>query len=207
MKIAFVLFDGMTTLDFTGFYDAVTRLKRLYPDKNVYWEFCAMQKQVTDDRGLTLSASRVSPDLSAFDLLFVPGGFATRQLQFDSSFTAWLQTARDVPVKASVCTGALLLGAAGFLEGKQATTNPSAYDLLAPYCGRLEKARIVRDGSLITAGGVAASVDLGLYVVEWLTDAATAAIVQQAMDYPYYHSGTVDKALEAEIIGAREERL
>lgn len=200
MKIAFILFDGMTTLDFAGFYDAVTELKGMFPDKNVSWEFCAMQEQVTDDRGLTLSASRVSPDLSGFDLLFVPGGFATRQLRFDASFTEWLQTARDIPIKASVCTGALLLGAAGFLEGRQATTNRSAYDLLVPYCGRLEKARIVRDGNVVTAGGVAASIDLGLYVVEWLTDAATAATVQQAMDYPYYRPGGVDKALALEVV-------
>jgi cyclohexyl-isocyanide hydratase len=189
MKMAFVLFDGLTTLDFVGFYEAVTRLRLLHPDMNVSWDFCALTEFVRDDRGLTMKANRIHSDLGEYDLVFVPGGFATRQLRFEDSFISWLRTSENASFLVSVCTGALLLGACGFLKEKKATTNPSAYDLLVPYCHELVKERIVKDGAVITAGGVAASIDLGLAVVEQLTDSYTAGRIQTMMDYPYYRSG------------------
>jgi len=103
-----------------------------------------------------------------------------------------LQTATDVKYKVSVCTGALLLGAAGFLDGKRATTNPPAYDLLELYCREVVRARIVREGNIVTGGGVATSVDLGLYLLEWFTDAETVRKIQSSMDYPYYQTGRLD---------------
>ncbi|MFC0215511.1 DJ-1/PfpI family protein [Paenibacillus chartarius] len=195
MKMAFVLFDGLTTLDVVGFYDAVTRLRVIDPDTNVSWDFCALTEWVTDDRGLTMKANRIQPNLGEYDLVFVPGGFATRQLRFDDRFIGWLRTAENAPLLVSVCTGALLLGACGFLAGKTATTNPSAYDLLLPYCRVLAKKRIVKDGAVITAGGVAASIDLGLAVAEHLTDTDTALKVQTLMDYPYYRPGLMFTAV------------
>jgi cyclohexyl-isocyanide hydratase len=188
--MAFILFEGMTMLDFVGFYDAVTRLRMLKALDEVKWDFCALQEEVRDDRGLAMKAKRIRPDLAMYDLVFVPGGMATRQLKYDVEFVAWLQTARDVEYKVSVCTGALLLGAAGFLQGKRATTNVSALDFLKPYCSEVVKARVVRDGDVITGGGVAASIDLGLYVVECLTNAEVAKQVQKQMDYPYYQAGS-----------------
>ncbi|MDQ0921126.1 DJ-1/PfpI family protein [Paenibacillus sp. V4I5] len=189
MKMAFVLFDGMTTLDFAGFFEAITWMGILGANENVTWDFCSNKEEITDDRGLTVKARHVYPDLSGYDLLFVPGGFSTRSLRFDSAFITWLQTSAKVTYKASVCTGALLLGAAGFLHEKKATTNPSAYDLLTPYCSEVVKKRIVRDGNLFTGGGVSASIDLGLFVIESLTDSHFVQQVQQKMDYPYYQAG------------------
>lgn len=189
MKMAFILFDRMTLLDFAGFYEAVSWLKILNVKEGVSWDFCSNKEQITDDRGMTIQIKRVLPDLAEYDLIFIPGGLSTRQLQYDSEFISWLQTARTVPYKASVCTGALLLGAAGFLTGKKATTNPSAYELLTPYCAEVVRARIVRDGDTFTGGGVAASIDLGLYLVESLTNADVAHKVRQMMDYPYYQPG------------------
>lgn len=97
-----------------------------------------------------MKINQVSPDLSAYDLIFIPGGLSTRQLRFDTNFITWIQTAREVEYKVSVCTGALILGAAGFLNQKKATTNPSAYELLAPYCSEVVKERFVRDGNVFT---------------------------------------------------------
>lgn len=187
--MAFILFDGMTSLDFIGFFDAVTWLKIMKADENVSWDLCATGAEVTDDRGMTIKVGRISPDLSEYDLVFVPGGLPTRQLRNDDRFIAWLQTSKDCKYKISVCTGALLLGAAGFLSGKQATTNPSAYELLAPYCGEVVKSRIVRDGNVFTGGGVSASIDLGLFFVESLSGIDFVRKVQDAMDYPYYRPG------------------
>jgi transcriptional regulator GlxA family with amidase domain len=189
MKMAFVIFDQMTTLDFIGFFDAITRLTMVEPTMELTWDICAVQEEVRDDRGIAMKATKVYPDLSAYDLLFVPGGWGTRELRNDPEFVSWLQTAAAVPHKVSVCTGALLLGAAGFLNGKRATTNSSAYELLEPYCQEVVRARIVRDDKILTGGGVSTSLDLGLFLVELLTDAETARKVQTIMDYPYYQTG------------------
>jgi cyclohexyl-isocyanide hydratase len=189
MKMAFILFDGMTSLDLIGFYDAVTRLRLFQSFEHMTWDFCAMREEIVDDRGMTFRIRHVRPHLSGYDLVFVPGGFATRQLRHDAAFVGWLQTAREAEYKVSVCTGALLLGSAGFLEGKRATTNASAYELLAPYCSEVVKARVVRDGRVFTGGGVSASIDLGLYVIESLAGVDVAIEVQQKMDYPYYRAG------------------
>lgn len=189
MKIAYILFDKMTTLDFVGFYEAVSWLKILNVKEDVSWDLCANHEEIIDDRGMTIKVEHVYPDLSKYDLIFIPGGMSTRELRYDTKFVSWIKSARDVEYKVSVCTGALLLGAAGFLTGKMATTNPSAYELLIPYCSEVVKARIVRDGSTFTGGGVSASIDLGLYLVESLTNMDVVKKVQKMMDYPYYQSG------------------
>lgn len=193
MRIAFVLFNGMTSMDFTGFYEAITWLGILKAKENVSWTFCSDKEEVTDDRGLTMKVNEINPDLGKFDLVFVPGGMSTRELRHDHSFIDWIRTAKHVPYKVSVCTGALLFGAAGFLEGRRATTNSSAYELLAPYCKEVIEARVVRDEGVITGGGVTASIDLGLYMIEWLTNTETALLVQQKLEYPYYQAGNLSE--------------
>ena len=185
MKCAFVLFDRMTTLDFIGFYDAVTRLKSMNFMDSLEWQICSVTKCVADDRGLYLEADSVGQSLASYDMLFVPGGFGTRQLQNEVAFVDWLRTAQPVPLKVSVCTGALLLGAAGFLQGMRATTHPNAYKELEQYCADVVDERIVDSGNIITARGVASSIDLGLYVVERLAGVDACNRIAAQMDYPY----------------------
>lgn len=193
MKIAFVLFDGLTFLDFAGFYDVINRLNFFEQTKGTTWETCAMTDQVTDESGLTMKVDQVKPDLSEYDLVFVPGGMGTRKLRYDEAFVGWLKQAESVPLKVSVCTGSLLLGAAGFLAGKRATTHPYTYDLLHPYVAEVIQSRIVRDGNVITAGGVATSIDLGIYVVGLLAGQEAAANVKLQIDYPYEMEGVVEE--------------
>lgn len=119
MKLAIILFETMTSLDFIGFYDGVTRLKSMGFIDNLSWDICAYDEQVSDDRGVTYKIPCVRPNLAGYDLIYVPGGMGTRTLIHDTAFIAWLQTAKDVPYKVAVCTGSLLLGAAGFLKGKR----------------------------------------------------------------------------------------
>ena len=190
MKAAFVLFDRMTFLDFIGFYDAVTRLKTLKIQEDFAWRTCAMTQQVTDDRGLRIEVDSVAEPLQGYDLLFVPGGFGTRALQHDVQFVQWLQTAGDAQYKVSVCTGALLFGAAGYLKGLRATTHPSAYKELEPYCKTVLQERVVDEGNIITGRGVSTSIDLGLHVVERLAGAEARSRVATQMDYPYRWTGT-----------------
>ena len=191
MKTAFIVFDRMTTLDFIGFYDAITRLKTMKFIEDFEWKICARGTQpgaqVTDDRGLKITADTVGESLAGYDLLFIPGGFGTRPLQHDRAFVDWIGSAQTVPLKTSVCTGALLLGAAGFLQGRRATTHPSAYQELEPYCATVVPQRIVDEGNIVTGGGVSTSIDLGLHLVERLAGAEARARIAKQMDYPYRH--------------------
>ncbi len=142
MKAALVVFDRMTALDFIGFYDAVTRLRRMQVMPQFEWNVCALQPEVRDDCGLRLGADRVGQTLEGYDLVFLPGGMGTRSLQHDAQFVGWLKTAADARLKVSVCTGSLLLGAAGYLRGLTATTHPGALKELEPYCARVVRERI-----------------------------------------------------------------
>lgn len=185
MKAAFVIFDRMTALDFIGFYDPVTRLKTMKIMADFEWRICSRVPRVVDDRGLCIEADSVAEPLGAYDLLFVPGGFGTRTLQHDAAFVDWLKTAQDVRLKVSVCTGALLFGAAGFLQGRRATTHSGAYEELKPYCKTVVHDRVVDEGDIITARGVSSALDAGLYLVQRLAGVGARDRIAAQMDYPY----------------------
>jgi len=182
MKIAFVVYDGMTVLDLLGAYDPITRLDRM-GFMSIDWDLCARSTAVTGNE-LTLDVDRIRPDLAEYDLLFLPGGFATRGLRNEDDFIGWLRTAGPCEYKTSVCTGSLLLGAAGFLDGRKATTHPSATDILSEYATVVDK-RVIQDKDIITGRGVSSAIDLGLYIVEVLSSTDTRAAIAEQMDYPY----------------------
>jgi cyclohexyl-isocyanide hydratase len=188
MHVAFVVFEGMTALDFVGAYDPVTRLRTMGFEgfESTTWEVHAHDAGVVEaGAGLRVEADAVGEPLDA-DLVVVPGGFGTRTLVEDEAFLEWLRTARDAAVLASVCTGSLLLGAAGFLDGRRATTHPNAYGDLAAYCEVVEE-RVVDEGDVVTARGVSSSLDLGLHLVERFAGPEVRRDVAAQMDYhdPY----------------------
>ncbi len=185
MKVAFVVFDGMTVLDFVGIYDCITRLKSMGFMPSLTWEICALSDHVSDDHGLRIASTWTRRRLETFDMVVVPGGFGTRKLQHDGEFSEWLQSGESASLKVSVCTGALLMGAAGFLTGRRATTHPSAYAELEPYCREVVFERVVEDGDIITARGVTSSIDAGLYVVNRLEGEEVCRKIARQMDYPY----------------------
>jgi cyclohexyl-isocyanide hydratase len=185
VKFAFVIFDGMTSLDFFGFLEPVTLLKSMDLLPDLEWEVCSRTAEVRDDKGLTIRAGRIVGTLEGYDLVFLPGGRVARTLKDDASFIEWIRSARTCRYKVAVCTGSLLLGAAGFLEGRTATTNPRAYDLLEAYTQEVSRERIVDDQEVITAGAVATSVDLGLYLCEKFAGVEARKKVQMQIDYPY----------------------
>jgi cyclohexyl-isocyanide hydratase len=169
MKIAFVIYDGMTALDFVGVFDPVTRLKTMGFLPDLEYDVCATIREVRDHAGLRLVAKRVCVPFDTYDMVVVPGGHATRALVDDGDFIGWLRTAEACQYKVSVCSGALLLGAAGFLRRKRAATHHDARAALAAYGATVVDDRVVEDGDVITAGGVTSAIDLGLYLVEsWL---------------------------------------
>ena len=188
MHVAFVAFEGMTALDFVGAYDPVTRLRTMGFEgfEGTTWDVHAHDAAVVEaGAGLRVEADAVGEPLAA-DLVVVPGGFGTRALVDEEAFLEWLRTARDADVLASVCTGSLLLGAAGFLDDLRATTHPNAYEDLAAYCDVADE-RVVDEGRVVTARGVSSSLDLGLHLVERFADVEVRRAVAARMDYPDPH--------------------
>jgi cyclohexyl-isocyanide hydratase len=183
MKLAYIIFNGITWLDFIGIYDPISRLKSLNYLSGLTWDICAYSKNVKDNFGLEIKATKIGNLLADYDAIIIPGGFGTRQLQFDEDFIAWIQTAQKVNYKISICTGSLILGAAGFLNGRKATTHFQEYETLKPYCNQVLTDRIVEDNNVITAGAVSASIDLGLFLCnKWAGQEATKEI-RKRMDY------------------------
>ena len=185
MKLAFVIFDNMTALDFIGLYDPLTRLKSMGFMPELRWDICAFTETVTDDRGLQLTPTTYQAPFAGYDWLVVPGGNGTQKLQHDEAVIAWLHTARDCLLKVSVCTGSLLLGAAGYLQGKGATTHPKFFEALQPYCAEVLDQRVVESGDVITGRGVTSAIDLGLYLCEKVAGEAVTEQIRTQMDYPY----------------------
>ena len=185
MKVGFIIYDGMTALDFVGVYDPVTRLNTMGFLPDLQWEVCARSMTVEDGAGLSFIPSKVGEALHAYDVAIVPGGYGSRKLMDDPTFIEWLRTAAPCKFKVSVCTGALLLGAAGFLKGKTATTHRTAFNDLQPFCASVVDRRIVDEGSVITARGVTSSIDLGLYLCEKLAGREARERIRQQMDYEH----------------------
>lgn len=183
MKIAYIVFDGITWLDFIGIYDPISRLKSLNYLPTLTWDICSFTETVSDNLGLGINPGKIQNPLADYDVIIIPGGFGTRELQFNDGFMNWIRNAETVKYKISICTGSLILGAAGFLKGKKATTNYLEYENLRPYCKEVIKERIVEDNNVITAGAVSASIDLGLYLCkQWAGPEASHAI-RKRMDY------------------------
>ena len=183
MKIAYIVFNGVTWLDFIGVYDAVSRLKSMGYVKDLSWDICSYTETAADNFDLKIIPDLVRPPLNTYNAIIVPGGHGTRTLINDADFLNWISTAKDVEYKMSVCTGSLLLGAAGFLRTKKATTNFLEYETLRQYCAEVLPDRLVIDGNIITAGAVSSSLDLGLYLCEKWAGTKAREAIQERMDY------------------------
>lgn len=180
---AFVAFAGMTLLDLVGVHDAIARIGRSKLDETARFSFASATDDPWAEHGARFDAGYLRPDLADVDVLVVPGGLGTRQLVSDAEVIAWLRTYPSNRLKASVCTGALLLGAAGFLEGRRATTHHSATADLAQYGATHEDARVVHDRALVTGGGVTAAIDVGLYLVRTFHGDDAAKAVARQMEW------------------------
>jgi len=182
LRISFIIYNEMTALDFVGIYDPLTRLKTMGFMPDLEWEICSMTEEVLDITGLRFTPTKVMEPLGSYDMIVVPGGFGSRKLVQDKKFIEWLRTAKPCKYKVSVCTGSVLLGAAGFLKGKKATTHRTAFDELREFATVVDQ-RIVDEGDVITARGVSSSIDLGLYICEKLAGREVKEKIRRQMDY------------------------
>lgn len=183
MKIAYIIFDKITWLDFVGIYDPISRLKSLKYLPDLTWDICSYTDSAADNFGLEIKADKIRNDLDGYDAIIIPGGVGTRQLQFDTGFLNWIRASDKAKYKISICTGSLILGAAGFLSGRRATTHYREYETLKPYCREVSTERIVEDDNVITAGAVSASIDIGLYLCRKWAGKEAEDEVRKRMDY------------------------
>jgi len=186
-RIAFFVFPRLTLLDLVGAYDALRRVATMSIDPEVTHRIIGTEPEIVDETGLAVKPDSVYEELAGFDLLCIPGGLGTRALVHDSRCIDYLKSWGSERPLASVCTGALLIGRAGYLKGKRATTHYRAYDLLRPYCREVvTDRRIVDEGQVVTAGGVSSALDLGLYLVEKFWGPAAREKIAAQMEYRAY---------------------
>lgn len=180
MHIVFLLFDRITALDVVGPYEILARL----PGAQVTFAGPRRGEVRTDNRALGLMADASIDEIAHCDLLVVPGGFGTRIVERDERLLAWLRAIdRTTRVTASVCTGSLLLAAAGLLRGRRANSHWAQRERLVEHGAIPVAERIVRDGKYATAAGVSAGLDLGLALAIELAGPDVAAAIQLAIEY------------------------
>jgi len=197
MEIAILLFDGITALDAVGPYEVLSRL----PGAQVRFVAPAVGPQHCDTGAVLLTTEHVLADVPSPDIVVIPGGPGTRHLVTDAELLDWIRTVHQTSTwTTSVCTGALLLGAAGILAGQPATTHWRAMDELAAYGARATTARVVEAGKIITAAGVSAGIDMALVLADRVAGEQVAQAIQLIIEYdpqPPFDTGTPERASAA----------
>ena len=194
MDIAIPLFDRFTALDAVGPYETLSRL----PGARVTFVAAEPGPIATDNGMLRIVAERSLDDLPNPDIVVVPGGIGTRRMMSDPQLVDWVRNAhRTTDWTCSVCTGSLVLGAAGLLDGLEATTHWMAMETLASTGARPTGTRVVEQGKIITAAGVSSGIDMALRLSELLVDDVAAKAMQLMIEYdpqPPFDAGHLDKA-------------
>ena len=213
MKIAILLYEGFTALDAIGPYEVLSRL----PGAEV--TFAARTAGVvTSDTGfLRITATRGIDDITEADILLVPGGPGDHAVMQHAPTLAWIRRLHERTTwTTSVCTGALILGAAGLLRGLRATTHWASLEELRALGAEPVKARAVESGKIVTAAGVSAGIDMALRLTQRIAGDDAARAVQLGIEYdpdPPFDAGSPEKVpvevvemLRAMLAGSRAER-
>jgi putative intracellular protease/amidase len=194
MKIAIPIFDRVTALDAVGPYEVLSRL----PGAELKFVGLEAGPVRTDNRMLSLNAESALEDFAEPDILVFPGGIGTRALMKDERVLAWvLQVHERTQWTTSVCTGSLVLGAAGLLQGLEATTHWAAMGALERLGARPTGRRVVEQGKIVTAAGVSSGIDMALWLAGRVAGDQVAQAIQLGIEYdpqPPYDSGSPDKA-------------
>lgn len=186
MRIAFIIYNNLTTLDFIGVYDPLTRIKTMGFSNQIEYDVCSFTDRVISVEGLEIVPTKVRNDLLNYDYVIIPGGKGIFELIKNREFLDWLAKIPDSTMICTVCYASLLLGAIGKLNGKKATTHRVVMEELKKYTDKVSDCRIVEDGNIITARGVSSAIDLGLYLCEKIIGKEIREKIQLQMDYLNY---------------------
>jgi cyclohexyl-isocyanide hydratase len=202
LQIGFLLFPQVQQLDLTGPYDVLASL----PDVQVHliWKDLV---PVTASTGLVLKPTITFDDCPDLDVICIPGGGGVGPLMEDQQTLEFIKRqAAQAKYVTSVCTGSLVLGAAGLLKGKRATTHWAYHELLPTLGAIAVKDRVVRDGNLFTGGGITAGIDFALTLAAELIGADAAQVLQLQLEYapaPPFNAGSPDTASQHVLDEAR----
>ncbi|HEY2600187.1 MAG TPA: DJ-1/PfpI family protein [Thermoleophilaceae bacterium] len=208
MRIAIPIFDRLTALDAVGPYEVLSRV----PGATVHFVAAEPGVKRTETNMLGLSADIAMDDLTDPDIFVVPGGYGTRALLEDDHFVGWVRRAHETSrYSTSVCTGSLVLAAAGILDGLEATTHWLEYDRLGRLGAKPTSRRVVEQGKVITAAGVSSGIDMALVLAAHLAGEDVAKAIQLGIEYdpqPPFDSGSPAKAGEriVELVTNAERR-
>jgi cyclohexyl-isocyanide hydratase len=193
-NIGFIIFPDLTQLDFTGPLQVLSRLPQ-----SATHIVAKSEAPVPSDCGLGLVPTHTFANCPPLDLLCVPGGSygVVRAIGDRETIEFVCRQAGAAKYVTSVCTGAFILGVAGILKGRRATTHWAFTDLLPLVGAKHEKARVVKDGNVITAGGVTSGIDFGLTIAAEIAGETTAQTIQLGIEYdpaPPFDAGHPDRA-------------
>ena len=207
-KVGFVIFPGITQLDFTGPFEVLSRLgtppsistPSKFPQSKTHVVAKTMLP-VSSDRGLGILPTCTFETCPPLNLICVPGGAGVVEALADAKTVDFIRRQGErADYITSVCMGAFLIGAAGFLKGRRAATHWAYVDLLPLVGATHEKGRVVRDGNVITSGGVSAGIDFAFRIVAELAGPEVAQAIQLGIEYdpaPPFNAGHPDKASAA----------
>jgi transcriptional regulator GlxA family with amidase domain len=194
MNIAFLIFDKFTALDAMGPYEVLSRL----PGAQLRFVAKEAGPKQADTGMLTVIAEASLDEIEAPELLLIPGGEGNRPLMEDPDILDWVRTAHETSTwTTSVCTGALVLGAAGILDGVRATTHWAYRDVLGELGAEVSTDRVVIDGKVATAAGVSSGIDMALALVGEIAGPDVAQAMQLGIEYdpqPPFDAGSPEKA-------------
>jgi putative intracellular protease/amidase len=195
MKVVIPLFPGFTSLDAVGPYEVL----RFLPDAEVVFAAPSAGEVRNDKTQLGIVADAALDDIDRADVVVVPGGPGTRQLlDPEGPYVSWLRRIHETTTwTTSVCSGSLLLGAAGLLAGLEATSHWGVVDILERFGARYTAERVVRQGKIITAAGVSSGIDMALTLAGLIAGDDVARAIQLYIEYdpqPPYDAGSVAKA-------------
>jgi len=203
LHIGFLLFPNVQQLDLTGPYDVLASLPGV--KLHLVWKDLEPVKSST---GLVFSPTTRFDDCPPLDVICVPGGAGVGPLMEDPETLAFIQEqAAQARYVTSVCTGSLVLGAAGLLRGRKATTHWAYHDMLTTLGAVAVNDRVVRDGHLLTGGGITAGIDFALTLASELVGADEAQLIQLQLEYapaPPFNSGSPQTAPQAVLDAARQ---
>jgi putative intracellular protease/amidase len=194
MNIAIPLYEDFTALDAVGPNEILSRM----PGATVTWLAAEAGPVRSDSGGLTIVADAAYEDVPHPDIVLVPGGTGTHRILDDERILSWLREAHEHSTwTTSVCTGSLLLAAAGILDGVDATTHWTRTEKLERLGARYVKERVVQRGKIVTGAGVSAGIDMALVLAELIHGEDVAKALQLAAEYdpqPPFDAGTPEKA-------------
>jgi putative intracellular protease/amidase len=209
VDIAIPIFDRLTALDAVGPYEVLSRL----PQATVHFIAQTPGPKRTETKMLALTADLALDELTDPEVIVVPGGYGTRTLMQDENLLAWLRAAHQTSEwTTSVCTGSLLLAAAGILEGLEATTHWLELETLRRFGATPVSRRVVEQGKVITAAGVSSGIDMALTLAARIAGDETAQAIQLGIEYdpePPFDAGSTARAPAAivELVRRRAARL